>query len=110
MKPQFCAGKSRAIRPWSGTACSLTWPRPWRRMRRGSRHRHPHAHGAPGDRARPRSRPRNFEIDTHPEQITLLAAGVPAFDDDAARYNSVEKAFELRGARTYSCFDGIARV
>ena len=23
-------GRSRAIRPWSGTACSLTWPRPWR--------------------------------------------------------------------------------
>jgi hypothetical protein len=54
--------------------------------------------------------PRNFEIDTHPEQITLLAAGVPAFDNDAARYNSVKKAFELFGALTYSRRDGIRRV
>ena len=54
--------------------------------------------------------PRNFEINTHPEQITLVAAGVPAFDDDAARYNSVKKAFELLGALTYSCCDGIRRV
>jgi len=39
--------------------------------------------------------PRNFEIDTHPEQITLLAAGVLAFDNDTARYDPVKKAFEL---------------
>ena len=54
--------------------------------------------------------PRNFEINTHPEQITLVAAGVPAFDDDAARYNSVKKAFELLGALSYSRRDGIRRV
>src|SRR6201993_3953398 len=35
--------------------------------------------------------PRNFEIDTHPEQMTLLAAGVLAFDNDTARYDPVKK-------------------
>ena len=39
--------------------------------------------------------PRNFEIDTHPEQMTLLVAGVLAFDNDTARYDPVKKAFEL---------------
>jgi hypothetical protein len=37
---------------------------------------------------------RNFEIDTHPEQVALLAARVLAFDDDAARYDAVEKVLE----------------
>ena len=54
--------------------------------------------------------PWNFEIDTHPEQITLLAAGVLAFDNDAARYDPVKEAFERLGALTYSRRDGIRRV
>ena len=53
---------------------------------------------------------RNFKVDADPEQIALMVAGVPAFDDDAARYNSVKKAFELLGALTYSRRDGIRRV
>jgi len=54
--------------------------------------------------------PRNFEIDTHPEQISLLAAGVLAFDNDAARYDPVKQVLELLGALTYSRRDGIRRV
>jgi hypothetical protein len=54
--------------------------------------------------------PGNFEINTHPEQITLLAAGVLAFDDDAARYDPVKEAFERLGALTYSRRDSIRRV
>ena len=53
---------------------------------------------------------RNFEIDTHPEQITLLAAGVLAFDNDTARYDPVKKSFELLRAFTYSCRDGIRQI
>jgi hypothetical protein len=53
--------------------------------------------------------PEHFEINPHSKQIALLAAGVLAFDDDAARYNSVKKAFELLGALTYSRRDGCAK-
>jgi hypothetical protein len=54
--------------------------------------------------------PRNFEIDTHPDQITLLAAGVLAFDNDAARYDPVKQALELLGALTYLRRDRTRRV
>ena len=54
--------------------------------------------------------PWNFEIDTHPEQISLLAARVLAFDNDAARYDPVKQALELLGALTYSRRDRIRRV
>ena len=54
--------------------------------------------------------PGNFEIDPHPEQITLLAAGMLAFDHDAARYDPVKEAFERLGALTYSRRDSIRRV
>ena len=54
--------------------------------------------------------PRNFKIDTHPEQITLLAAGVLAFDNDATRYDPVKEVFERLGALTYSRRDRIRRV
>jgi hypothetical protein len=54
--------------------------------------------------------PGNFEINPHPEQITLLTAGVLAFDDNATRYDPVKEAFERLGARTYSRRDGIRRV
>ena len=46
--------------------------------------------------------PWHFEIDPEPEQITLLTARMLAFDNDAARYDPVKKAFELLGALTYS--------
>ena len=49
---------------------------------------------------------RNFEIDTHPKQIALLAARVPALDNDPAGYDSVKEAVEFRGAILYSCRDG----
>jgi hypothetical protein len=54
--------------------------------------------------------PWHFEIDPDPEQITLLTAGMLAFDNDAARYDTFKKAFELLGALTYSRRDGIRRV
>jgi hypothetical protein len=54
--------------------------------------------------------PCHFEIDPDPEQITLLTAGVLAFDNDAARYDPVKEAFELLGALKYSRRDGIRRV
>ncbi|SRR5271155_512216 len=53
---------------------------------------------------------RNFEVDAHSKQITLLAPGVLVFDNDAARYDPVKEAFELLGALTYSSRDGIRRV
>ena len=53
--------------------------------------------------------PWHFEIDPDPEQITLLTAGMLAFDNDAARYDPVKKAFELLGALTYSRRDGCAK-
>jgi len=52
---------------------------------------------------------RNFEIDTHPKQIALLAARVPALDNDPAGNDPVKEAFELRGALLYTCCDGIRR-
>jgi hypothetical protein len=48
----------------------------------------------------------NFEIDTYPKQIALLAARVPALDNDPAGYDSVKEAVEFRGAILYSCRDG----
>src|SRR5258708_3843954 len=54
--------------------------------------------------------PWHFEIDPDPEQITLLTAGVLAFDNDAARYDPVKEAVQLLGALTYSRCDGIRRV
>jgi hypothetical protein len=50
---------------------------------------------------------RNFEIDTHPKQIALLAARVPALNNDPAGYDSVKEAFELRGTLSYSGRDGV---
>jgi hypothetical protein len=51
--------------------------------------------------------PRNFEIDTHPKQIALLAARMPALDNDPAGNDSAKEVFELRGALLYPCRDGI---
>ena len=50
---------------------------------------------------------RNFEIDTHPKQVALLAARVPALNDDPAGNDSVKEAFELRGTLSYSGRDGV---
>jgi hypothetical protein len=53
--------------------------------------------------------PGYFEINPHPEQITLLAAGMLALDNDAARYDPVKEAFERLGALTNSRSDSIRR-
>jgi hypothetical protein len=37
------------------------------------------------------------QIDANLEQIALKVTGVPAFDDDAARHNAIEKPFEFLG-------------
>jgi len=53
---------------------------------------------------------RNFKVDADPEQIALMVAGVPAFDDDAARHDAIEESFELPGPLTYArrdCLRGI---
>ncbi len=52
----------------------------------------------------------NRKVDPDPEKIALLVARVLAFDDDAARSNPIEKAFELLGALAYSRPDGIRGV
>jgi hypothetical protein len=44
----------------------------------------------------------NTEVYADAEQIALLAARMLAFDDDAAGYDPVEKAFELLGACAYA--------
>jgi hypothetical protein len=54
--------------------------------------------------------PRNLEVDSHPEQITLLVTGVPALDDDTAGDDPIAKAFEFLGALMYSCRDRIRRI
>jgi hypothetical protein len=51
--------------------------------------------------------PGYFQVDSDPDQIALLAARVPALDDDAAGYDSVEKTFELLGAYANSFGDRV---
>jgi hypothetical protein len=41
---------------------------------------------------------RDAEVYEHMEQIALLTAWVPAFNDDAARDDPIEEALELLGA------------
>jgi len=40
----------------------------------------------------------NFEVDADPEQIALKAPRMPAFDDNTARHDTIEKPLELLGA------------
>jgi len=47
----------------------------------------------------------NPKIDAHPEQIALLAATVPVFDNHTARCDPIKKAFELADAFAYPRFD-----
>src|SRR5271166_4565934 len=44
----------------------------------------------------------NFKVDADPEQIALMAARVPAFDDDAARHNAIADSFQLLGPLAYA--------
>jgi hypothetical protein len=53
--------------------------------------------------------PWDLHVDANPEQVSLPAARVPALDDDAARYDPIEEAFELLGALMYSRRDRIGR-
>ena len=53
---------------------------------------------------------RDAEVDAHMEQIALLAARVPAFDDDAAGGDSVEEALEFLGTRANPCRDRLRAV
>ena len=54
--------------------------------------------------------PRNLEVDPDAEQIALMTARVPAFDDDAAGDDPIKEALELGGTLLYSCCDRLGRV
>jgi hypothetical protein len=44
----------------------------------------------------------NFKVDADLEQIALMAARVPALDDDAARHDAIEEPFEFPGPLLYA--------
>jgi hypothetical protein len=49
----------------------------------------------------------DIQLDADLEQIALLVARVPAFDDDTARRDAIEESFELLSPLSYACRDRV---